>query len=211
VLLQLALLFGTVHDASRLGHLDEVMVRVESHPECIHQTDKFGYYSLHMACRYGHVDVVSYLLDKGININLRNKAKYRCSPSQEACRGGHLSVVNLLLSRGADLIVSVESQYVNTILNFAVDSGSLDLVNHLQFASVSATINDYSNHFQTALDIAVNDDHAQMMETLLAAGADPHASLAVSWALATANTEGVDDVCAKLLRVSKLYEYGYSE
>ena len=62
--------------------------------------DEFGDTPIIKACRRGHTDVASYLLDQGANIDARNEDGY--TPLMLACYWEQLEVVDLLLRHGAD-------------------------------------------------------------------------------------------------------------
>ncbi|CAF1527151.1 unnamed protein product [Adineta ricciae] len=53
--------------------------------------------SLHLACEYGHLDVVDYLIDKGASITLRNAQLFNCL--EIAIQKQHEDVVKYLLQR----------------------------------------------------------------------------------------------------------------
>ena len=57
------------------------------------------------ACAYGHIDVVTFLLDRGIDVGERHRGE---TPLHVAAGGGHLAIVVLLLARGAPLEVQDE-------------------------------------------------------------------------------------------------------
>lgn len=56
---------------------------------------------LHSACRGGHKEIVSLLLEKGADVNRQNS--WYETPLHIASTEGHLEVVRLLLKRGADV------------------------------------------------------------------------------------------------------------
>jgi ankyrin repeat protein len=59
------------HIYSREGKLDELRVIIEQTPEMINASDKNGWLPLHEAVRAGDPDVVSFLLEKGADVNSR--------------------------------------------------------------------------------------------------------------------------------------------
>ena len=66
----------------------------------LESTDEFGDTPIIKACRRGHVDVASYLLDQGANADARNEDGY--TALMLACYWEQLAVVDLLLRHGAD-------------------------------------------------------------------------------------------------------------
>jgi hypothetical protein len=52
------------------------------------------------ACTYGHIDVVGFLLDRGIDVGERHRGE---TPLHVAAGGGHVEIVAVLLQRGASV------------------------------------------------------------------------------------------------------------
>ena len=57
------------------------------------------------ACSYGHIDVVRFLIDRGIDVGERHRGE---TPLHVAAGGGHLEIVSVLLARGARVDVRDE-------------------------------------------------------------------------------------------------------
>ena len=66
----------------------------------LESTDEFGDTPIIKACRRGHVEVTSFLLEQGANIDARNEDGY--TALMLACYWEQLPVVDLLLRHGAD-------------------------------------------------------------------------------------------------------------
>ena len=77
---------------------------------------------LHLACWYGHFDVVQYLLTSH-DANLEATDSDGWTPLHFACdEGGHLDVVQELIARGADLFVANDDGC--TPLHYAEEQGN---------------------------------------------------------------------------------------
>ena len=91
-----------------MGDVVQVMGLISEDPDNVNECrDSWGNTPLHRACRFGHVDVVTYLLDHGSHINQRIisvpiSRDNGATALYLACMGGNHSVVHLLLERGAD-------------------------------------------------------------------------------------------------------------
>lgn len=61
----------TAHTAASSGDLEALMEIAAKDPEAIKKIDNNGWSPLHEAVRGGHIEVVSYLLSKGADVNMR--------------------------------------------------------------------------------------------------------------------------------------------
>jgi len=91
---------------------------------------------IHWAVRGGSVDLVSFLLDHGANIEARNGARY--SPLHTAAAENKTGVIELLLARGADL--ETRNNWNATPLFVAARAGHLQAVKLLAEAGARLTI-----------------------------------------------------------------------
>ena len=66
----------------------------------LESTDEFGDTPIIKACRRGHIEVTSFLLEQGANIDARNEDGY--TSLMLACYWEQLQIVDLLLRHGAD-------------------------------------------------------------------------------------------------------------
>ena len=88
--------------------------------------------SLHLACLFGHQEVVNTLLEYGADVNLRVKKTIAMeTPTHIAAGNGYSGViVKGLLIKGADPN-SIASSHLKTPLHVAVSEGHLDVVKSL--------------------------------------------------------------------------------
>jgi ankyrin repeat protein len=89
----------------------------------IDDVDGEGHTALHLAAQKGLVDVVSYLLDHGVNINERSHNRYGVTALQDAALEGQVETVRLLLDRGAD--PNVVGTFGYTALDDARDNAAI--------------------------------------------------------------------------------------
>lgn len=93
-----------------------------------HEGDReYGVTPLWLACKYGHLDLVKFLIKKGVCVNQRNNNGE--TPLYIACYYGHLDVVKFLIHKGVD--INQANEYGKTPLLVASLNGHLDVVKYL--------------------------------------------------------------------------------
>jgi ankyrin repeat protein len=85
--------------AARKSALAKVLIEAKAR---VDDVDREGPTALHLAAQTGLVDVVAYLLDRGMNINERSHNRWGVTALQDAASQGQVEAVRLLLDRGAD-------------------------------------------------------------------------------------------------------------
>ena len=118
-----------IWDAVSFGSLPAVRYYTNQDPNCIHikYHDEFNltwWNALHYACAYGHLQIVHYLITKGVAVDCLDN--YRATPLLIACANGHLSIVNYLLNKGAD--INQSDCEGNSPVHMAVFNNNLKLV-----------------------------------------------------------------------------------
>ena len=160
----------SIHDAARQGNLEEVMRLIQEDPEIVNDIDEIDYTALHWASYYGHVEVVSYLLDQGANVD--KKDIIGNTALMDAFNMGHLEVVELLLSRGADPTICDYGG--RTPLMMASNEGHVDVVRCLvRNKAVRATIDTQDWYGRTALWYACDRNWTEVLKLLVEVGANP--------------------------------------
>ena len=121
-----------------------------------------------LAARYGQEDVVRYLLDGGMDVNVTDA--YGNTPLIAAAGNGQHSMVRLLLARNAD--VNAVNEEENSALMAAAAMGDYRLSHALLAAG--AGVDRRNNQGETALFFAVRYGHLVTARVLLNAGAAPN-------------------------------------
>ena len=108
-----------------------------------------GWTCLMTAAWNGHLDICRLLLDKGAQVEARNK--FGLTPLHNAAQQGHVEIVRLLCDRGADVEVRSVSGWRS--LHCAAYNGHISVVKEL-IEERNAEINARLNGGQTALSLA---------------------------------------------------------
>jgi len=166
-----------VYDAALQNDVEEVKRLVQEDPGVVNIVDNYtGQTALMIASRHGHVEVVSYLLDHGADINITDASlinyfgdQHGVAALHHACANGHLRVVELLVSRGANPILNRGS----TPLIEAAGNNHLAVVEYLLgIRAVRANLDAQHTDSYTALSMATQFRHLEVMKALVKAGAD---------------------------------------
>lgn len=129
-----------------------------------------GATALHWAVHWDDLDLALRLLHAGANVNAANDL--RVTPLMLACENRSVAMVQQLLKVGAD--PNATNSTGETVLMAAARTGSLDIVKALLSKKANPNAKD-PLHDQTALMWAVAEQHPDVVQALLDAGADVHA------------------------------------
>ena len=189
----------SIHDAAWNGDLEGMMRLIEEDPEIVDDVNEYEYTALLLASLNGHLEVISYLLDQGPNID--RKGTNGRTALLHACGRGHLEVVELLLSRGADPTICDSEG--GTPLMYASNQGHVDVVRCLvRNKAVRATIDTKGQYGRTALWYASFTNRTEVVKVLVEVGANPMvADRNGDTPLDMARDYGHDD-CITILEVS---------
>ncbi len=128
-------------------------------------TDPLSSNRLILVSRYGHDDVVEFLLNSRVDVNARDDAGYTALIA--AAEGGHLNTVNMLLEAKAD--VSASKPNGETALMTAAVNGYTEIIRALLDAGAAV---DAKNAIgETALFNAVKYGHYDATRLLISYGA----------------------------------------
>lgn len=155
-----------IHEAVNKGDLAAVRAIVAARPDSVKAVNERGYTPLHVAAFGGGADVVSFLIEKGADLEAKNPTGF--TPLFLAVRGGKPDVVRLLLEKGAN--VNAETRYQTTPLFTAAESGNGGVVAAL--IEKGANVNYAGPFFGSALHRAAYMDFPEVAKILLKAGAD---------------------------------------
>ena len=137
---------------------------------------------IHVASAFNKVDILTYLLDHGADINHQTQVQavtipnslemHGCTALHLACMYGHYKVVDLLLERGADPTIVISGDGATALIRATRDE-SVECLRHLLGHDLAkTTVNARSEVGMTALHYACLQNDKEMVKLLLEAGAD---------------------------------------
>jgi ankyrin repeat protein len=108
------------------GSLSELREVLNNYSNILNKIKKKGETALHVASKYGHIDIVKHLIENFnsvTNINIQDDVKKK-TPLHIACENGHVQIVKYLLSKGVNIYI-LDSKG-NTSLQCSVVSNQKD-------------------------------------------------------------------------------------
>jgi len=124
-----------VYNAIVSGNLDETKLIFESKPELINLITPLGSW-LHIATKYGHLNIVKLLIDLGINLNIKVGTSM-VTPLYIAAHEGNLDILNFFLINGAEFDVSEPDR--NPLFG-AIHTGQFDVAKRLIECGIDLSI-----------------------------------------------------------------------
>ena len=156
---------STLKSACIVGNLNTVKSLVGKHDldeECDY---------LFWAALYGREEIVEFLIEYGVDVNIKlTEYLYECA-LHTAIAKGHVNVVRILVEKGAD--VNVVDRYGSTPLMLAAKRGYLEMVQFL--IDHGARINAMNNQGCTVLMLATEHQYWEMVSFLIEHGAGVNA------------------------------------
>ena len=146
--------------AAKNGHLD-VIKCLHSHQASLTKHSNNGWYPIHSAAKWGHDNVIQYLLNNGVYIETPAENDQR-TPLYVACQYGQLKTAAFLISRGAN-IYAANGREGFTPLHIASYNNHTDIIELL--LSMGMDVNFKSRTQKTPLDSATytNSEDAIMI------------------------------------------------
>ncbi|XP_069675895.1 uncharacterized protein [Periplaneta americana] len=173
-----------ISSAVEYGRVNIVNLLIEEHGIDVNVCNKYGNSLTFIAAERGHVDIVKLLIDKGADINARNKLGESPLFTALKVRYGDGNIERLLIERGAN--VNVRTNDGITPIMAAVESGLLNAV--WMLIEKNADVNVRNKLGETPIMMALKHDNEDILKLLLGKGADINARTndGVSLAIAAA-------------------------
>ncbi|CAM8925781.1 unnamed protein product [Rhodiola kirilowii] len=171
---------GHIFDAVKYGDKDYLQSLMKAHPTRWGITTPFLRNSLlHIAAANGHIEIISILLDRSVDLNLLNSRKQ--TPLMLAAMCGKVYCVHLLLGRGAN-ILTFDSVNGRTPLHYASYYGNLSCLQAILTEAANSNdisvswgfsrfVNARDQKGETPLHLASRKRHPSCVHLLLENGA----------------------------------------
>lgn len=195
---------GQLFDAAEKGDLAALTALLDTHPEKLQVRNKpYEHTLLHVAAAAGHLATVDVLLDRGLDVNAREKGDNTYA-MHWAAAAGHLDVVRRLADAGGDVVGHGDDHELE-VIGWATDWDGCDDATHRAvadflvsrgarhhiFSAISLNLADevrrivgadpaalrrpqsHNEDFRLPLHFAVLKNRPEMVALLLELGADP--------------------------------------
>ncbi|XP_077985785.1 uncharacterized protein LOC144440299 [Glandiceps talaboti] len=128
-----------------------------------------GFTAIHVAVLLGSLDVISFLVSKGSDINSTDGKSGR-TPLFHAVENDRKDVIELLLQHNAD--VNAQSYSGNTALHVASGRGLISVVRSLLRHGADMSMKNY--HSDTAVTVAKDTSVSKVLHNIYRPGSQPH-------------------------------------
>ena len=152
-------------DSATGGNLAVVKLFVQAGMSVESKRGSLGYPALHWAAKYGHLEVVKYLVGQGASLTATDN--FGETALHIAAHFGHLEVVKYLVGQGASLTAT--DNFGETALHIAAHFGHLEVVKYLVGQGASLTATDSGGN--TALHGAAKYGLLEVVKYLVGQGA----------------------------------------
>ncbi len=190
-----------IQDAAIEGNLEKMKELIAADQDLLNSIDQTGYSLLHLAAYRGYMDIVQYLVENGLDTNVRSGGN--STPLHGAGVYGHLNVVKYLVENGAEVDTPNQGGYTPLLSSAAgghgyivhymigkganVNAKNQQGINALMIASqnqesdinfisslidLGLLVNEIDNYGRQAISIAASANRADLIELYVEHGAD---------------------------------------
>lgn len=135
-----------IRNAIKNGQLETLRDLLENEPEMLTWMTPFGTW-LHVAAAHGHLEIVEYLINAGIDVNAEG-GTFSTNALERATTKGHLDIAKYLICRNVEMDISEPDR---NPLFAAIYGGHLDIVKLLVEKNINISIK-YSGESMEDMD-----------------------------------------------------------
>lgn len=158
-----------LHDVAERGEFQNFKALCEKRPKWINEQDEEGMTPLYQAVINKRWDIAKYLIERGADVNLKNK--YGCNALQCAlCGYIDVDLVKCFVDHHADL--NAKNRYGASILHYGLSMEDLDVNLVKYLVKHGADVNLQRDDGCTPLHIAIRDKCKKVTKQLAECGAD---------------------------------------
>lgn len=128
----------TIHEAAERGNLNRIQELLNHFPEMKDHTNEEGLTSLHLAAKFGRVEIVKWLAVNEVNLNKETPQGY--SPIHLTAMNGHVNCLMVLHAMGA--VITCRTLDKKTPLHLAAMNGHIECVKWLVANRSSLSVKD---------------------------------------------------------------------
>jgi ankyrin repeat protein len=151
-----------IFDICTVGKFEDLPICLIKHPDALNSYAADGFTPLALACIYGYVDMVKWLLLKGAAPNLATSDKNKNTPLHWAIVGNQFEISQVLIEHHAD-INKTQNEGLNA-LHYAAMLGNIELI--VLLLEHGAKLDTKTNHNKTAADIAAEQGFTEISNLL---------------------------------------------
>lgn len=152
----------TIHEAAERGNLNRIQELLNHFPEMKDHTNEEGLTSLHLAAKFGRVEIVKWLAVNEVNLNKETPQGY--SPIHLTAMNGHVNCLMVLHAMGA--VITCRTLDKKTPLHLAAMNGHIECVKWLVANRSSLSVKDDMG--RTPREIAEEFHHEDVVKFLKA-------------------------------------------
>ena len=157
-----------VNDSVEKGNIESLRYLIDVANESLEIDHPEKQTLLHIACIYGHIPIIQYLVKKGFDINAPSTIGE--TPLHIACSNGHLSAVRYIIETLHASTDSVDKDGYNA-LHFAAKNGHVPVVKYLiEKVNISPEIK--TNNNSTSLHLAIENNRLDVIKYLISLNVD---------------------------------------
>jgi serine/threonine-protein phosphatase 6 regulatory ankyrin repeat subunit B len=184
----------SLYFAAEFGDLEATFMLLGSNISIIDKADVLGKTPLMVASEKGFSSIVDFLIKNGASVSLKDISGKNAL--MFAAKNGNSDVVKILIAAGSP--IEAKDYSGNTALMLAAPMTSGGYKNIVEYLiDNNANVNSKNNQYQTILMWAAKRDYTDLLEKLLAKGADfklkdANGWMAINWAIEWGNSKSTD-------------------